>query len=408
MVTAERRQGKCELSGARAPCRIAALRGTIPAREPQPNSQEGDLPTMTDTSITSVETFLVEVPQQHPIAPYQSRYRPASSTKALLVRLETCRGLVGWGETPQRYLGEQLTGKEAVTLRNQLSGKDATAIAAMYAEWKLDGGYLQSAVEMAMWDILGKVCGQPLHRLLGGLYRTEIELAACLGIRPAEEMGQIARAYVEMGFRTLKTKAGRDAEEDVRNVRAMREAVGDQLRLRIDPNTGYSPEVTLQLARDLEPYGLEYLEQPMADDLIEESARLREKTTTPLALNESVTTFDNVRKILDCGAAAVLLPDTYQCGGLWNVKLITDLAASAGVPCVMHCAHDLGPKTAAMLHLVAATPNFPLANDCTYYGLVDDVISRPFQIEGGKLPVPTAPGLGIDVDLQKVRRFQIG
>ena len=139
----------------------------------------------------------------------------------------------------------------------------------------------------------------------------------------------------------------------------------------------------MQLAKDLEPYNLEYFEQPMPADLIDDSARIRRLTRTPLALNESVTTMEVVRQILDTNAAAVLLPDTYQCGGLWATKLIVDVAASAGVPCVMHCAHDLGPKTATMLHLVASTPNLSLANDCTYYGLEDNVITDPFQIERG-------------------------
>ena len=210
-----------------------------------------------------------------------------------------------------------------------------------------------------------------------------------------------------MGFSTLKTKAGRDPEEDLAFVRAIRDAVGDKLRLRIDPNTGYSPEVCLQLARDLEPYNLEYFEQPMPADLIDDSARIRKLTTTPLALNESVTSMRVVRQILERQAAAVLLPDTYQCGGLWAVKMIAKIAASAEVPCVMHCAHDLGPKTATMLHLVASTANFSLANDCTYYGLEDDVITEPFQIRRGKLPVPEAPGLGIEVDLAKVRKYEV-
>ncbi len=357
--------------------------------------------------IAGVETFLVEVPQKYPIAPYQSRYRAASSTKAVLFRLETDDGIVGWGEAPQRYLGEQMTGRESEQLRDKLIGRDATAIEGLYVDWELDGSYVQSGVEMAMWDILGKACRQPLYHLLGGLYRPQIELAACMGIRPPNEAAEIARLYVEMGFSTLKTKAGRDPHEDLGFVRAIRDAVGDQLKLRIDPNTGYSPEVCLQLAKELEPYNLEYFEQPMPADLLDDSARIRKLTSTPLALNESVTTMQVVREILDKQAAAVILPDTYQCGGIWAVKLIVDVAASAGVPCVMHCAHDLGPKTAAMLHLVASTPNFSLANDCTYYGLIDDVISDPFQIERGHIAVPQTPGLGIEVDLEKVRRFQI-
>ena len=358
--------------------------------------------------ITAVDTFLVEVPMKYPIAPYHSRYRPSSTTGALLVRLETNTGLVGWGEAPQRYFDDKLTGREAVMLRERLIGGDPTAIAALYTDWGLDGGYVQSGVEMAMWDLLGKLCGQPLYQLLGGLYRDRIDLACCMGIRPPHEAREIALAYVAQGFRTLKTKAGRDPAEDLAMVRAIREAVGDRLQIRIDPNTGYSPEVCLQLAKDLEPYELQYFEQPMPADLLEDSARIRKLTSTPLALNESVTTLASVRRILELEAAAVLLPDTYQCGGLWNCKIIGDFAASAGVPCVMHCAHDLGLKTAAMLHLVASSPNYSLGNDCTYYGLVEDILVEPFSIVQGQMRVPHRPGLGVEVDLDKVAKYQIG
>ena len=324
----------------------------------------------------------------------------------LFVKTETDAGIVGWGEAPQRYLGKPMTEDVDAELNDKLAGRDPTAIEEMYAEWGLDGGYVQSGVGMAMWDVLGKACKQPLYRLLGGLYRRQIPLAACMGIRPPNEACEITRLYVEMGFSTIKCKAGRDPEEDLAYVRAIRDAVGDQLKLRIDPNTGYSPDVCLQLAKDLEPYNLEYFEQPMSADRIDDSARIRRLTRTPLALNESVTTMEVVRQILDTNAAAVLLPDTYQCGGLWATKLIVDVAASAGVPCVMHCAHDLGPKTATMLHLVASTPNLSLANDCTYYGLEDDVITDPFQIERGELSVSDAPGLGVEVDMDKVNKYR--
>jgi L-alanine-DL-glutamate epimerase-like enolase superfamily enzyme len=357
--------------------------------------------------ITGVESFFVEVPQKPPIAPYHSRYRGQSVKKAILVRLETDGGLVGWGETPQVYLGTQLTGREAQSLRSVLVGLDPTAIMAVYTDLRFDHIYIQSAVEMALWDVTGKVYGLPLYRLLGGPYRREIELAACMGIQSYARAGEIARLYVEMGFSTLKTKAGRDPGEDLEMVRGVRDAVGDKLALRIDPNTGYSPEVCEQLARDLEPYRLQYFEQPMPADLIDDSARIRGLTSTPLALNESVTTMERVREILAKRAADYLLPDTYQCGGIWATKLVAEVAASAGVPCVVHCSHDLGPKTAAMLHLAASTPNFPLANDCTYYGLVDDIITHPFAIERGRMSVPEAPGLGVEVDLAKVRKYQV-
>jgi L-Ala-D/L-Glu epimerase len=358
--------------------------------------------------ITDAEAFLVEVPQKYPIAPYSSRYRPQSSTKSVLVRIVADDGTTGWGETPQRYLGEQLASRASTdVLRTKLLGRDPRDISALYADWGLDGSYLQSATEMACWDILGRHCRMPLYRLLGGAYRKEIELAACMGIRPPHEAAEIARLYVEQGFTTLKTKAGRDPQEDLTMVRAIRDAVGDKLKLRIDPNTGYSPAACEQLAKDLEPFHLEYFEQPMPESCLADSARIRKLTSTPLALNESVTTLAEVRRILELDAAQYLLPDTYQCGGLYACKLVAELAASAGVTCIVHCAHDLGPKTAAMLHLAAATPNFPLANDTTYYGLVDDVLVEPFHINRGRLPVPEDPGLGVQVDLAKVRKYQL-
>jgi L-alanine-DL-glutamate epimerase-like enolase superfamily enzyme len=161
----------------------------------------------------------------------------------------------------------------------------------------------------------------------------------------------------------------------------------------------------MQLAKDLEQYGLEYFEQPMPSHELEASAEMRRRTKTPVGLNESVTTLPQVMKIIDLRAADFLLPDTYQCGGILGVKKTGVLAEAAGIPCIMHCAHDLGPKTAAMLHIVVSSPQFTLANDCTYYGLADDVIQNPFRIYAGRMRVPETPGLGIEVSEEKVRKF---
>ncbi|QDT99480.1 mandelate racemase/muconate lactonizing enzyme family protein [Gimesia aquarii] len=360
--------------------------------------------------ITAVDTFLVDVPLLKPVSPYQSRYISSSTTGALLIRIETDAGITGWGETPQRLSFQNatsFTGVEANYFRPILLGKDPTDISALYADWGMEEPYLQSLVEMACWDILGKQSGQPLHRLLGGLYREEVEVTCCMGIRGPEEAAAISKHYVDLGFSTLKTKAGRSPEEDLAMVRAIRESVGDKLNLRIDPNMGYTPEVALQLARDLEPYELQYFEQPMHKDLLQESADIRQQTRTPLALNESVTTMEHVRKILELNAADYLLPDTYQCGGIWAVKLVGEVAASAKVPCIFHCSHDLGLRTATMLHMAASSPNFPLANDCTYYSLENDIITERFEINVGRIKVPKKPGLGVDIDEAMLKRYLV-
>lgn len=358
--------------------------------------------------IRSVQSWLVEIAQKAPIAPYQNRYKAGTSKESLIIRIETDDGIEGWGEAPQRWIeGNAFSGSEADTVNAKLAGWDPFDLERLYVEGGIRDTYLQSAIEMAFWDIMGKATGKPVYQLLGGSVRSpDIELAACMGIQPYDKAGELARLYVEMGFSTLKTKAGRDAEEDLTMVRGVRDAVGEKLKLRIDANMGYSPHEAFIVARDLEPFALEYFEQPMPMYELGCAAEIRARTTTPVGLNESVTSLDMVMEIIGLGAADVLLPDTYQCGGILAVKKVAALAEGAGIPCVMHCAHDLGPKTAAMLHIVVSTPVFALANDCTYYGLVDDIIRNPFQIERGRMRVPTAPGLGIEIDPAKLERYR--
>lgn len=357
--------------------------------------------------IKQLHAVRVHIKQKAPIAPYQNRYKAGTFKESLLIRLETESGLVGWGETPDDWINRSFEGTPEDRLRGQVIGRDPFEIEAWYAENTL-GSYLASGVEMAMYDIIGKATRQPLYRLLGGAVRSKkIELAACMGIRPYEEAKAIARGYVEQGFTTLKTKAGRRAEEDLEMVRGIRDGAGDRLKLRIDPNMGYEYDIALQLARDLEKYNLEYFEQPMHFSCIGESARMRKLTKTPLGLNESVTTLEIISQILELRAADILLPDTYQCGGILGVKKAAALCEAAGVPCVFHCAHDLGLKTAAMLHVVASTPNFPLANDCTYYGLEDDIITPLHAIERGHMVVPEGHGLGVNVDEAKIAKYRV-
>src|SRR5438132_6639477 len=229
--------------------------------------------------ITQLNAVLVRIPQKPPIAPYQSRYRAQSEKESLLIRLEADAGLVGWGETPVDWINKSFQGNPEEALRQEAVGRDPFDLETWYAENKL-GSYLASGVEMAFWDLMGQATKQPLYKLLGGAVRKKIELAACMGIRPYDEAKAIARQYVDMGFTTLKTKAGRRAEEDLEMVRGIRDGVGDKLKLRIDPNQGYLPEVAFPLARDLEKFNLEYFEQPMPQAYITDAARLRRSTKT--------------------------------------------------------------------------------------------------------------------------------
>jgi L-Ala-D/L-Glu epimerase / N-acetyl-D-glutamate racemase len=356
--------------------------------------------------VIDVSVTVVEVPQRPPLAPYRSHLRSSSTTRSAIVRVDTDEGLTGWGEHNINFLPGISARQMEHEARMWLIGCDPQNIARFHEQCPFESR-LKSGVEMALWDICGKAVGLPVAMLLGGMIRERVEVAACMGIQSYERAQEMATWYVEQGFGSLKTKAGADMHEDLEMVRGVRDAVGDKLKLRIDPNRAYSPQQAAELARRLEPYELEYLEQPIPAEPLSDAAWLRRQTSTPIALNESVIGPTTVLEILQASAAAFILPDTHIAGGILPCVTIGRICEAAGIPCIMHCGHDLGPKTAAMLHVAASCPAYSLANDTTYYGLEDDIVTEPFRIERGTIAVPTKPGLGVEGDPDRIARYKV-
>lgn len=356
--------------------------------------------------ISKVSVWIVEVPQTSPLAPYRSHLRSSSTTQSGIVRVETDEGFTGWGEHNVNFLPNLSARRMEEAATAWVVGRDPMNIAAFHRDCPLETR-LKSGIELALWDIRGKAAGMSVADLLGGVLRPRVEVAACMGIQSYEQAGEFARWYVELGFSTLKTKAGADVREDLEMVRGVRDAVGDKLKLRIDPNRAYAPQVAADLCRQLEPFQLQFIEQPIAAEPLADAAWLRRQSRVPVALNESVTDPASVIEILQADAAEFILPDTHIAGGIWPCVQIGHICSAANVPCIMHCGHDLGPKTAAMLHVAASCPAYSLANDTTYYGLEDDILTEPFKIQSGSIAVPTAPGLGIEVDLSKLEKYRV-
>jgi L-alanine-DL-glutamate epimerase-like enolase superfamily enzyme len=356
--------------------------------------------------VIDVAVTVVEVPQIPPLAPYRSHLRASSTTQSAIVRVDTDEGITGWGEHNINFLPNISARQMQREARAWLIGRDPQNISLFHVECPLESR-LKSGIELALWDICGKAAGLPVAALLGGIIRDRIDVAACMGIQSYERAGEMAAWYVEQGFGTLKTKAGADMQEDIEMVRGVRDAVGNKLKLRIDPNRAYSPQQAAELARRLEPYDLQYLEQPIPAEPLSDAAWLRRQTRVPIALNESVVGPASVLEILKADAAAFILPDTHIAGGILPCLTVGRICEAAGIPCIMHCGHDLGPKTAAMLHVAAACPAYSLANDTTYYGLEDDVITERFVIERGTIAVPTRPGLGIEGDPERIARYKV-
>ena len=224
--------------------------------------------------ITDVSVTIVEIPQIAPVAPYRSRIRTSSTTMSAIVLVETDEGLTGCGEHNVNFL-DGISGRAMQqTARDWAIGRDPLNMSSFHAECPFESR-LKSGVEMALWDIRGKAAGIRVADLFGGVIRNEVEVAACMGIQPYERAGDIATHYVEQGFSALKTKAGADMDEDIEMVRGVRDAVGDRIKLRIDPNRGYTREQSAELAKRIEEYDLEYLEQPLPEAPLSDAAWLR-------------------------------------------------------------------------------------------------------------------------------------
>jgi L-Ala-D/L-Glu epimerase / N-acetyl-D-glutamate racemase len=355
--------------------------------------------------IQRIEFHQVSIPYDPPVGPYLgSRNRVVGTTGAssLLAKLVTDSGVVGWGEGKGRFESDPnplLAGHSVADIEAALAVMLQAGISAGPA----------SAVEMAMWDALGRSAGLPVCRLLGGVVRHEIDFCACMGLKPSAESAATAREYVDRwGFRFIKTKAGTDFEEDMAIAAAIQQAVGDVAVLRPDANCSYTPEQAEPLLRRIKELGVHHFEDPCTAEQPETLARLREEIGMRILVNMAVTSPASALPILAAGAADFLMPDTPTAGGIWPVKKIAVVAEAHGVPCLMHCSHDLGLKTAAVAHIAASTPNFSGPSDTCYHGLRDDILTEPLRFDRGQIQVPLLPGLGVQVDEAKVERYRVG
>lgn len=353
--------------------------------------------------IQKIESVAVEVPYEAPIGPYAGRRDSVGTLggKGLIVRVETKDGAIGWGEGHGQF---------SVDPQDVMKGRHAADINAAVATMQQAGismGAL-SGVEMALWDLLGRKAGVSVCRLLGGAVREEIDFCGCMGLKEPEESAATARAYVDRwGFRFIKTKAGNDPDLDISIAEALQAKVGREAAIRPDANAGYDVETAGRVLKALDTMGIPYYEDPCGSDEVEALARFRRETNIRILVNMGVGTSSSVAGLLTGEAADYLMPDTVAAGGILGVNRVAAAAAAFDVPCLMHCSHDLGLKTAAILHIAASSPNFSGPNDTCYHGLTDDIITTPFTISEGRIRLPEGPGLGVGVDAAKLERYAV-
>ena len=344
-----------------------------------------------------------------------SRSGVRSTRSTTLVQVETDEGISGIGScSGNGELIEVIVGR---VLKPLLVGMDPMEIDEIWDRAYVRGGHKEfgtrgigvvalSGIDVALWDILGKVRGVPLYQLLGGKCRDKVPVyATALYPEEPSKVAKRARGFADQGFHGVKIKVGFDLDKDIRIVRAVREELGTEFVIMTDANQGYSVDVALKASDAFADCGAYWLEEPLFVEDIEGHATLREKGKTPIAVGENLHMSYAFENFIARGAVDFVQPDVARAGGITEIRKITALAAKRNVPVSFHTWGD-GVALAASAHLSAAVEDsIVMELDYTYNPLREELLCEPFKVENGYLIPPEKPGLGIELDQEALQRF---
>ena len=389
--------------------------------------------------IRDVRTIPLEYPLPQPM--FDANYRMATKP-ALLVEVETDDGLIGLGEAA--HFGGPLRSTQVVIegeLRDHLLEEDPRDIERLWEQMHqraykhARGGLLiaaMSGIDIALWDLRGKMTGMPLWRLLGG-YRRRVPAYATGGFyaegKGIQELCEEMRVYCQHGFRAVKTKVGRNSDiegsplramahrgvcevslaEDLARVRAVRETIGPDVRLMIDANGAWDVPTAVKMGRALEPLNIYWFEEPVCPDDVAGSAQVAEKVAIPVAGYETCS-YGRVdfRDYIAARGIHFVQPDVAWSGGLTETLKIAHLAQAWNLPVAPHI-HGSAVAVAAGVHLLGAIPNASMAEMVfPAHPLMDELVREPLVVDRtGHVELSERPGLGIELDPRVVAKYRV-
>jgi muconate cycloisomerase len=334
----------------------------------------------------------------------------------VIARLTAEDGTAGVGEAfvwlPETGVSPaQVIDAVANGLARYVLGADPAATDALRA--RFDANVARSEVakgllDIACHDLAGRLAGQPVCERLGGRGADELPLAALVPLLDERAMLDLALAFQRGGTRTFRLKLGRGAEADRRIVAAMREALGAEARLRVDYNQAYAPAEAIRAIAAIAPFGIDCAEQPVrADDWLG-MAQVQRASAVPLMAHEGCFSLTDAIALLELGAVGVLGVNTERPGGLTLALRAIDHYAARRLGTVLHN-QPLGIASAAQAHLGAARADV-LGHAMELFGhvmLEDDLIVEPLDCAGGRVRVPTGPGLGVTLDEDALDRYAV-
>lgn len=334
-----------------------------------------------------------------------------------VLELITDEGIVGLGEVGG---GDQRAA--LMKLKPRIVGLDpfhleTIKLKVLRSIYYLSNARLYGAIEMACLDIQGKALNRPMSDLLGGSMRDRIDMIAYLFWRYdrpeggddtcAKDMANWCEQLHEtLGVKSMKLKAGvMEPREEARVLELCRERLGPEFGLRIDPNGVWSVPTATRIGKRLEPLDLEYFEDPSWG--LEGNAAIRKAVRIPIATNMYPNKFDDLGPAIRMGAVDIVLTDLHYWEGPKGVKDLCAICNTFGLGVAMHSGAEFGIELAAMLHTASTIPQMSVAGDAHYHYLTDDIIKGGLmKYEDGAIKVPTGPGLGVELDEDKMKKYE--
>ena len=364
--------------------------------------------------IDRVEVFGVAMPLT---GTFTSAGVSKNATKCVVVRLTASDGTIGISSIdPSSVAKSPNTGPElAAAIRDRIAaailGEDPTNLNRMI-------GILDkltptqpgagAGVELACVELTCRRLGVPLYTYLGGAVHTNVQFNGWIGELPPREAATEARRWLEAGFKSAKIKVGSGVEADRDRIAAVREAVGSEMKLRIDANLQYDADTSLKLCRMVKKFDLQLFEQPAHLRDLAGLARVRREGGIPVMADESVSDHASLIAVIKADAADFVKFGIKQAGGILRAARMLATAEAAGIPVVIGHGFGLDPSTLAEIMLAATSRNVLPGLECVGPLKVTDTIATTrLDISSGSIPLPAGPGLGISLDEKKLEQYRL-
>lgn len=366
---------------------------------------------MIEIKITKVEVFQIDLPLKEP---FIISYHTYESMPAIIIKIHTDEGVVGYGESvPDEHVtGESVHSVFASLTYNLIPailGEDPLNIKLIHElmdDALVQNGAAKAAIDIACYDILGKTSNLPIYSLLGGRKKERPAIPKVLSILEPETLAQQAKEAIAEGYKEIKMKLGKDPMRDIARVKAVREAVGIDVPIRVDVNQGWK---TIQVAREairrLAPFNVSWVEQPISQMDVSLFKRLKQTTTIPLMADESMVTPENLRTLIKDESVDYINIKLMKSGGIYPAYQLATQAELFGISCQIGSMVESSIASAAAFHVALSKAN-----------IISTEVSGPtkFSLDTGNLTydlpyvnIPSQPGLGIAVNEENIKKLTV-